>query len=172
MKTKTIITTVFAMLFFMNSCTKTNNDKINESNNLPPAMLQFQFTLIDKDSNTYYKYPEVLNTKYDPHLLFTIDQDGDTMKKLFISYKTDSNIIFCNLDTLKKNSVFGAVLQDYKIHLGDNLYYIHYNIDEVDTLLIKVPLYFSKYEFLYNSKSIPFNVGNNPNLIGPYLIIK
>lgn len=171
MKKQIFISTAFILLFFMNSCTKTKTGLSNENDRLPE--IAFQFFLIDKDSNNLYKYPNILNTKYNPHQLFAVGQDGDTMKKEYISYKSDNTITQCNIDTLKNNSDFWIVLYDPTINVkGNNIYYLHYNNDDTDTLLVNINKNYDEGGY-FECNDIPiFKYSGNKNYKGSLLFIK
>ncbi len=171
MRTKTIITTVFALLFFMNSCTKTNNGITKEND--PIQGIQYRFTLIDKDSNNLYKYPDVLNTKYDPHQLYAIGNDGDTMQKIYVLYRSETDQVICNIDTLSKGSIFSIWLIDNLIKSINNIYYIHYNTTVIDTLLVNPYKNMDRLGYFeYNKDTINWYTGSNKFYYGNFLIIK
>ena len=171
MKKHTFITTAFILLLFVISCTKTKSGLGNENDRLPE--IAFQFILIDKDGDNLYKYPNILNTKYDPHQLYAVGQDGDTMKKIYLSYKADTTSIQCNIDTLKNNNDFWIVLYDPTINVnGNNIYYLHYNNDDTDTLLVNINKNYNEGGY-FECNNIPiYKYSGSKNYKGSLLFIK
>jgi len=150
MKKQTFISTASILLLFFTSCIKTYTE--TEGENKPSPSIVYQFYLIDKDSNTLYKYPDILSSKYDPHQLYATDKQGDKMTKTYITYRQDSSGINCDIDTLKNGSVFCILLTKVIKNSADTIYYVHYNSIDIDTLSIINGTNYIRYNNKYINK--------------------
>lgn len=138
MKKQTFIATICTLLLFFSSCTKS---KTNSGGSVPPPSIQFDFILIDNDSNALFKVPDVFSTKFNPNKLVCTDEKGIPLYKNYNTYDSEGHFTFCNIDTLKSGQIFRMSLTDtYIANTVDSLqrckYFISYDNKVFDTLVI------------------------------------
>ncbi len=169
---KTTVKILSMLLCFITSCSK--NDPLEQSPD-PPAAIVIDFIMIDKDSNSYFKVPDVFNSVYNPYKLICKDEKGNLLKKAYIGYKADGKPLVCNLDTLKSGQYFSMMLTDSYIYdhtdsLGRAKYLISFDQKETDTIICSSTL---ENYFRYNNQVLNRYNGNKfPQYKGYYLIIK
>lgn len=153
------------------ACTKSTKQSIE---GVPPAAIQFDFILIDKDSNVLFKIPEIFNTKYNPNKIICTDEKNVPLHKNYFSYESNGYFAFCSLDTLKSGQIFFMALTDgYTANTEDSLgrckYFLSFNQMEYDTFVMNGKMDYCKY----NDSEIKTYKGDRfPLFRGKYLIKK
>ncbi len=148
------------------SCEKTEEtqNKDLKSNSYTTG---FKFAFIDKDSNALFKYPDILNSKYNPKNIIVTSEDGTSISDRLVfgysPYRTNSSF---NVDSLKNGDLFYGSFGTEPIEEKDlksskeKKYYIKYNDNTVDTIVYYPYLLrnsTSDYWFNFNGKPLPFN---------------
>jgi len=121
----------------------------------------FKFAFIDKDSNALFKYPDILNSKYNPKNIIVTSEDGTSVSdRLSFGYSPYRTYISFNVDSLKNGDLFFGSFVTEPIEAKDlnsskeMKYYIKYNDNTMDTIVLYAKSN-SNFWLNFNGKPLP-----------------
>lgn len=193
--------TIFFMiaLCFIISCKKA--EVVQENEPMDWYIAGIQYIIIDKDSNTLFKYPNILNSKYNPKNTFITDEKGNRfggncsncgrISTYILDSSGNTGDYIENIDSLKNDDAFYCYFTTNKIKYESTWfndinissstsykYYIKYNDNTTDTIdlfpYLNLYGHVSSDGFYLNGKPLPapYTGSKYPHFKNKVLIIK
>ncbi len=141
MKNKSLFKPLFfccLMITLQSISCKKESKPIGPEQQEPPSSITESYVFTDKDSNYLYRFPDYINSKYDPRKIYWVNDSGIVCKSNYAKYSYYNNkliFVWCSqIDSIDTGQLVSFYLSSL-IHGGKNYFYIHLPDGDIDTLM-------------------------------------